>query len=77
MYQDERLEEILKIVSKKKVISNEDLLNQVYSSKSTLRRDLIILEKQGKIERKFGYITVVDASNVEFGYQIRMKKRRV
>ena len=49
MYQDERLEEILKIVSKKKVISNEDLLNQVYSSKSTLRRDLIILEKQGKI----------------------------
>lgn len=74
MYQDERLEEILKIVSKKKVISNEDLLNQVYSSKSTLRRDLIILEKQGKIERKFGYITVVDASNVEFGYQIRMKK---
>ena len=74
MYQDERLEEILKIVSKKKVISNEDLLNQVYSSKSTLRRDLIILEKQGKIERKFGYITVVDASNVEFGYQIIMKK---
>ncbi|NYA60747.1 DeoR family transcriptional regulator [Lactobacillus salivarius] len=71
------MEEILKIVSKKKVISNEDLLNQVYSSKSTLRRDLIILEKQGKIERKFGYITVVDASNVEFGYQIRMKKRRV
>ena len=47
----ERMSRIMDILGKKKVISTTQLESLVYCSTSTLRRDLIALERDGKILR--------------------------
>ena len=45
----ERMSRIMDILSKRKIISTFQLEALMYCSTSTLRRDLIKLEKEGKI----------------------------
>ncbi len=49
-----RLDDIMSIVSKKKRVSNADLSKAVFCSPSTLRRDLIELEKKELLKRIHG-----------------------
>lgn len=62
----ERLERILEILKRKKIISTIELEALMYCSTSTLRRDLIELEKEGKILRTHGEVRLVTANNVEY-----------
>lgn len=58
MIPNERQERILKILEEKKTIASVDLLKMMDISESTLRRDLIILEEQGKCERVHGGVSL-------------------
>ena len=43
----------------------------MYCSTSTLRRDLIKLEKEGKIIRSHGEVRLVTTNNIEYAYDSR------
>ncbi|WP_125713527.1 DeoR/GlpR family DNA-binding transcription regulator [Companilactobacillus kedongensis] len=72
MYRKERLDKIMEIMSKKKIVDMKILEDLTYESRSTLRRDLIVLEDEHKITRNFGQVELVSDNNVEFGYQVRV-----
>lgn len=74
MYRANRLNEIMGILKKKKEISTVDLQNELFLSQSTLRRDLIFLEKRNLIRRDFGYVYILSNSNIEFSYDFRELK---
>ena len=71
MYQKERLALLMNFISKKKIIDVKELEKQMFVSRSTLRRDLIALEKENKIIRNFGQVELNVDTNVEFGYNVR------
>jgi len=54
MYNLERQEQILQILEKCRSISVTKLAAQLYVSQPTIRRDLRILEEQGKVQRTHG-----------------------
>lgn len=54
MLDTERTDIILSILKKKKVISNRELLEKLNCSLSTLRRDLLVLEKNNLVQRTHG-----------------------
>ena len=70
----ERMAKILDILSKKKMISTIQLESLMYCSTSTLRRDLIQLEKDGKIIRTHGEVRLVTTNNVEYTYDSRKQE---
>lgn len=71
MYQQERLFKLLEIIAQKKSISINKLEQLTFVSRSTLRRDLIQLEKENKIIRSFGEVRIASDNNIEFGYMVR------
>lgn len=66
MHYNERQEVILSILKRKKVLKTSELQSQVFCSQSTLRRDLIELEKAGVIFRNHGRVNYLPEKNVEF-----------
>lgn len=54
MLKQDRLMEITNIIQSKKRIQIKDLAKATFSSISTIRRDIIFLEKQGLIKRLHG-----------------------
>lgn len=54
MLKQDRLMEITNIMQSKKRIRTEDLAKITFSSISTIRRDVIFLEKQGLVKRLHG-----------------------
>ena len=62
----ERMSRIMDILGKKKVISTTQLESLVYCSTSTLRRDLIALERDGKILRSHGEVRLANSNNIEY-----------
>ena len=60
----ERMSRIMDILGKKKVISTTQLESLVYCSTSTLRRDLIALERDGKILRSHGEVRLPTATTL-------------
>lgn len=71
MYKNDRLNLILDILKRRKTISMKALQELTFSSNSTLRRDVITLEQDHKIVRKYGQVELVKSKNVEFPYQFR------
>lgn len=67
----ERMSRIMDILGKKKVISTTQLESLVYCSTSTLRRDLIALERNGKILRSHGEVRLANSNNIEYTYSAR------
>ena len=70
----ERMTKILDILSKRKMISTIQLESLMFCSTSTLRRDLIQLEKDGKIIRTHGEVRLVTTNNVEYTYESRKQE---
>ena len=70
----ERITKILEILSKRKIISTTQLESLMFCSTSTLRRDLIQLEKDGKIIRSHGEVRLVTTNNVEYTYESRRQE---
>ena len=71
MLQEERLEKILTLLNQKKKMSNEALCKQLFCSISTLRRDLIKLEKNDLIKRWHGGASLISNTNNEFSFLFR------
>ena len=70
----ERMSRIIDILSKRKIIATAQLEELLYCSTSTLRRDLIELEKEGKIIRSHGEVMLITANNVEYVYSARARE---
>ena len=70
----ERMERILEILKRRKIISTIELEALMYCSTSTLRRDLIELEKEGKILRGHGEVRLLNANNMEYIYSARVRE---
>lgn len=77
MFQNERLNAILDILTKKKIISVKSLQEMLFISTSTLRRDLIHLEKAGKIKRKYGTVELILNDNLEYPFLFREQEHEV
>ncbi len=54
IFQEERREEILKILDKKNRISTNDLIEKFNTTAVTIRKDLAVLEKSGALKRTHG-----------------------
>lgn len=54
MYQQERLNEILKILKRTHYATVDYLVEQIHYSPASIRRDLSLLEKQGLVKRSYG-----------------------
>ena len=65
MYNLERQEQIIKILETSKSISVTKLAKLLYVSQPTIRRDLSILEEQGKVQRTHGGVVLRKVSDAE------------
>lgn len=75
MFQAERYNVILDILSRKKSVSIEKLCKETFCSPATIRRDLIALEKSGLISRNRGGASIIMSSSIEYPYAFRNSKK--
>lgn len=71
MYNLERQEEIIKILEKNKSIGVTELAKLLYVSPPTVRRDLEVLSKQGKVQRTHGGVVLRKVSDAEIPLMFR------
>ena len=64
--QQRRLEKLLAVLEENQHIHIKRLEELLGTSTSTLRRDLIELEKSGMVRRTFGFVTLLKKNNIEF-----------
>ena len=74
MLKQDRLMEITNIIQNKKRIQIKDLAKSTFSSISTIRRDVIFLEKQGLIKRLHGEIILNNFNTLEPSQFLRKSK---
>lgn len=67
----ERHQKILEILQKEKSISTKKLMDLLYVSEATIRRDLTKMELKGLLKRTHGGATIIDSSFRESSYLIR------
>lgn len=74
MYDIERQQKILDILSERKTISVNKLSELLYCSGATTRRDLVRMEQKGLVTRTFGAVMLnANASNRETSFELREK----
>ncbi len=71
MYNLERQQEILGVLEQNRSISVTKLAEMLYVSQPTIRRDLSILEQQGKVKRTHGGVILRSASDAEIPLMFR------
>lgn len=71
MYNLERQEQIMQILEKNKSISVTNLAKLLYTSQPTIRRDLSVLEEQGKVKRTHGGVVLRKLSDAEIPLMFR------
>ena len=71
MYNLERQKEILEILEHHKSISVNALAQMLYVSHPTVRRDLTLLEEQGKVHRTHGGVVLRKTSDSEIPLMFR------
>ena len=71
MYNLERQEQIIRILEERKSISVQQLSKLLYVSQPTVRRDLDILSRQGKVQRTHGGVVLRKASDTEIPLMFR------
>jgi DeoR/GlpR family transcriptional regulator of sugar metabolism len=80
MYDVERQNKIIELLKQRKSISVQKLVELLYISPATARRDLSALEKRGVVKRTFGGAVLAEASNEENNLviqeQIMVKSKR-
>lgn len=74
MYNLERQEEIIRILEKHKSVSVTKLANTLFVSQPTVRRDLSVLENQGKVQRTHGGVVLRKTSDAEVPLLFREDK---
>lgn len=69
MYQQERMDEIMKILKENHYVTVDYLVKKVKYSPASIRRDLTLLEKQGLVTRSYGGVTYKDANISPFRFR--------
>lgn len=69
MYQQERMDEIMKILKKNHYVTVDYLVKEIKYSPASIRRDLTLLEKQGLLTRSYGGVTYKDANVSPFRFR--------
>ncbi|MCI8505704.1 MAG: DeoR/GlpR transcriptional regulator [Lachnospiraceae bacterium] len=68
MLAEERKEQILELLKKEHIIKVAELSRQFHATEATIRRDLDILQSQGKIRRIHGGAVLAKKANRDFNY---------
>lgn len=68
----ERRMKIMEILKRRKIITTHELESLLYSSTSTVRRDLVELEKQGRVIREHGEVKLANPKNIDYSYESRL-----
>jgi len=72
MFDIEREEKILEILKEKHTVRVNTLIDMLYYSGATIRRDLVRMEKKGLVVRTFGAVTLNSLSNnSETSFELR------
>lgn len=71
----ERHQKILEILQKEKAVSTKKLMEILYVSEATLRRDLTKMEQKGLIKRTYGGAMIVESIANESSILIREQKQ--
>lgn len=74
MLKNERQEMILEILQNRKYITTQELVKKIYSSYSSIRRDLEELENAGLISRSYGMVELSNRNSLLVSYPIRINK---
>lgn len=74
MYEFERLQEMLSIITQSKSASVRMLAKTLYVSEATVRRDLTALEKQGLVRRVFGGVMLIEGDQEEIPFYARLNQ---
>ena len=69
MYQQERMDEIMKILRKNHYVTVDYLVKEIKYSPASIRRDLTLLQKQGLVTRSYGGVTYKDANISPFRFR--------
>lgn len=69
MYQQERLNEILKILKSVHYSTVDYLVEQIHYSPASIRRDLALLEKQGLVKRSYGGVEIMEDNATPFEFR--------
>lgn len=69
MYQQERMDKIMKILNKNHYVTVDYLVNEIKYSPASIRRDLTLLEKQGLVSRSYGGVAIKDPNNSPFRFR--------
>lgn len=73
MFLNDRQRKIFEILKKEKTITTRSLMDKLYVSESTLRRDLTFLAKQGIVYRTHGNAALIESSSVESSIHVRVQ----
>lgn len=74
MFNIERQEEILHVLEQRKSITVSELSRLLFTSESTVRRDLRELERSGKVRRTFGGVVLEETLNKEVPLLLRQSQ---
>ncbi len=69
MYQKERIDSIMEIVSRYGYVTVKYLVSQLHYSKATINRDLNVLEAQKRLRRSYGGVEVVHEEEVPLPFR--------
>ena len=69
MYQQERMDRIMKILRENHYVTVDYLIEEIRYSPASIRRDLSLLEKQGLVVRSYGGVSLGDANISPFRFR--------
>ena len=72
MYQEQRLEEILKLLQNQEVLTTEKMIEYFKVSRDTVRRDFTKLTQEGKVKRIHGGIMRLESNNEIVSFNDRL-----
>jgi DeoR/GlpR family transcriptional regulator of sugar metabolism len=69
MYQQERMDKIIKILKENQYVTVDYLVQEIRYSPASIRRDLTLLEKQGLVKRSYGGVEIKDDRSTPFRFR--------
>jgi len=69
MYQQERMDAIMRILNENNYVTVDYLVSEIRYSPASIRRDLTLLEKQGLVVRSYGGVSLNNANTSPFRFR--------
>ena len=70
----ERHKQILKLLEERKSMTVLEICDEIYASPATVRRDLVVLEKEGLLKRSYGGAVINDSYTDQIPLSLRSTK---